>query len=100
MRIKDIVRRPFVVGCERLQYPPVGVSILGDASAYTYGASAHPGRMIGLERLLLWPTEHVLIVDGRQPIRRCGGEIVARAKTATLDKRPDAEFFQAGSGRD
>lgn len=56
--------------------------------------------MVGFERLLQRLAEHLLVANGRQPVRRRRGEVVAGAEAAALDKRPDAEFLQTGAGRD
>lgn len=56
--------------------------------------------MIGLEGLLQRLAEHLVVADGRQPVRRRRGEVVAGAEAAALDERSDAELLQAGAGRD
>lgn len=89
----SIIRGSLVVGCE-------GFQDLGDPSAEAHGAATHPRRVVGFERLLQRFAEHLVVVDGREPIRCRRGEVVTRAEAATFDKRPDAELLQARAGRD
>lgn len=56
--------------------------------------------MIDLQRLLNRFAEHLVVLNGRQPVRRRCGEVITGTETAAFDKRPDAEFFQARSRRD
>lgn len=96
-RILNVVGSPFVVWRERFQDRRPAIRIFADALADTHGAAAHSGCMVGLKCLLQRFTEHLLIADGRQPIWRCGGEIITGAETAALDERSDAELLQTGS---
>lgn len=93
------IRDPFVVGRNRPEHRSA-VGIVGDTSAEAHGTTTHSRCVIGFERLLPRFAEHLLVADGRQPIRCCRGEVIASAETTTLDERPDAEFLQAGPGRD
>lgn len=96
-RIVNVVGSPFVIWRERFQDRRPAVRIFADALTDAHGAAAHSGCMVGLERLLQWFAEHLVIVDSRQPIWRCGGEIITGTEATALDERSDAEFFQTGS---
>lgn len=67
-----------------------------------YRAPADPLRKVHavFDGLLFGPSEHCVLLDGRQPVRVGGGEVVATAVSVALDERFGAELLQAGAGRD
>lgn len=62
-------------------------------TAETDWTPADPGGHVGLERLLPRFTEHLVVADGREPVRVGGCEVVAAAMTVALDEGLLTEFF-------
>lgn len=49
--------------------------------------------VVGFQRLGIRFLEHLVVLNCSHPVGNCGGEIIARTSSATLDKRSDSEFF-------
>lgn len=72
---------------------------LAHALPDTDRATRDPGRVVGLEGLLLRLAELFVILDGGHPVGDRGREEVASTLSAALDERPRAELLQAGTWR-
>lgn len=72
--LKVTDRIPASIRHERSHYP-----VVGDATPNAHGASTHARRVVHLQRLWLRFAEHLVVLDGGQPVGCRSGEVVARA---------------------
>lgn len=61
---------------------------------------AHSARLVGLQRLLLRPAEHLILVDRGQPERRHLIVVVAVTMAVALNYWICPELLQTRAGRD
>lgn len=97
--VLDVASR-FLPAVRREGLQRSAVRVLRDAATKAHGASADTRGVIGLQGLLRWLSEHLVILNGSQPVGRGGREVVASAQSSALDERSRAELFEAGPRRD